>query len=621
MSTLDPAAPLDATQPSRGQRVRRWVLRLGTARLLWLAGAVLLVGFISMSVLFPPDRALAPLPEASLVLQDRNGVPIARRGQRKDAPVDVALLPAHVAQAFLAIEDRRFYQHMGIDPRGVARAAAHNARAGAIEQGGSTITQQLAKVAYFDSDRTFRRKLGESVVATWLELRLSKDEILSRYLSTVYFGDGMHGLRAASLHYFDTPPENLDIAQAALLAGLVKAPSNLAPTRHPSDARERMRVVLTAMVDAEVLSEAEARTIDMPRIAEAQDRLPVGTHFADWVSADAKQSLRPGYGVQPLRTTLDTKLQAASERAVERVLGRNGEAAVIAMLPDGEVVAMVGGRDYAASQFNRATQAERQPGSAFKLFVYLAALRDGATPDTRVEDTPLQIGDWKPANHDGRYAGSITLREAFARSSNVAAVRLAQDVGPRAVIRVARDLGIDRDFEAEPMIALGSQEVTLLELTSAYAAIAAGAYPVRAHGVARAAANGGPDDDRTPMDPRERTAMLDLMWSAVEQGTARNARLQTPAFGKTGTSQDSRDAIFVGMAGDLVVGVWVGHDDNRPMRGISGGDEPARIWKDVMGAAGFPARREARARDETQQRKRRGKGRGLRSALRRLGWR
>ena len=615
MSALDPAAPLAAPRPSRVQRVRDSLTGLGPHRLLLLVGAVLIVGFISMSVLFPPDRAFAPLAEASLVLQDRNGVPIARRGQRKDAPVDVTALPPHVAQAFLAIEDRRFYQHMGIDPRGVARAAAHNARAGAIQQGGSTITQQLAKVAYLNSERTFRRKIGESLVAMWLELRLSKDAILSRYLSAVYFGDGMHGLRAASLHYFDTPPEQLDVAQAAVLAGLVKAPSNLAPTRHPQAARDRVRVVLTAMVDAGVLAETDAGAVDMPRIAAPRDRLPVGTHFADWVSADAKLGVRPGYGMQPLRTTLDSKLQAASERAVERVLGRSGEAAVIAMRPDGQVLAMVGGRDYGASQFNRATQAERQPGSAFKLFVYLAALRDGATPDTRVDDTPLQIGDWRPANHDGRYAGSITLREAFARSSNVAAVRLAQDVGPRAVVRVARELGIDRDFDAEPMIALGSQEVTLLELTSAYAAVAAGAYPVRAHGIPRAAV----DEDVEQMDPRERAAMLDLMWSAVEHGTARNARLQTPAFGKTGTSQDSRDAIFVGMAGDMVVGVWVGHDDNRPMRGVNGGDEPARIWREVMAAAGYPARRELRVRKEAQPRTRRGKGSNLRSLLRRLG--
>lgn len=610
------AAPPSPILSTAWRRVRIVLLRLGPLRLLYLVGALLVVGFISMSVLFPPDRALAPLPEASLELRDRNGVPIARRGQRKDAPVDVRALPAHVAQAFLAIEDRRFYSHMGIDPRGVARAAAHNARAGAIEQGGSTITQQLAKVAYLDSDRTFRRKLGESVVASWLELRLSKDAILSRYLSCVYFGDGMHGLRAASLHYFDTPPERLDVAQSALLAGLVKAPSSLAPTRHPRDARERMRVVVASMVDAGVLSPEDADDIDMPRIVATRDRLPVGTHFADWVSADAKRTVERGFGFQPLTTTLDAKLQAASERAVERVLGRAGEAAVIAMRPDGQVLAMVGGRDYAGSQFNRATQAERQPGSAFKLFVYLAALREGATPDTRVEDTPLEIGEWRPANHDGRYAGSISLRDAFARSSNVAAVRLAQQVGPDAVVRVARDLGIDRDFDAEPMIALGSQEVTLLELTSAYAAVAAGAYPVRAHGVART----GPDVDVVQMEPGERAAMLDLLWTAVEQGTARNARLQAPAFGKTGTTQDSRDAIFVGMAGELVVGVWVGHDDNRPMQGISGGDEPARIWREVMAAAGYPARRVVEPRQESQPRKRRGKARGLRSLLRRLGW-
>jgi penicillin-binding protein 1A len=459
----------------------------------------------------------------------------------------------------------------------------HNARAGAFEQGGSTITQQLAKTSFLTPARTLRRKAQEGLIALWLELRLDKQEILSRYLSSIYFGEGMYGLRAAAQHYFGLPPERLDVAQAAMLAGLVRAPSALAPGRHPNEAAKRTRTVLAAMEAAGAIPAGEAQRLAVPPVVEASGGLPVGSYFADWVSPQAREELEGGYGELRVDTTLDLRLQHLAEQAVARNLrdAATPQVALVAMRPDGEVVAMLGGRDYAGSPFNRATQAKRQPGSAFKPFVYYTALRDGLRPDDPVEDAPIEVAGWTPANYDGRYAGTVSVREAFARSSNVAAVRVAQRVGPAKVARTAREFGIASPMGDDASIALGSYETTLLELTSAYAAFAAGESPVRAWGLREVPAEGA----REPLDPAARAAMLDLLYSVVEEGTGHAAKLRIPAFGKTGTTQDHHDALFVGFAGDLVTGVWVGNDDNAAMDGVTGGSLPARIWHDFMAQA------------------------------------
>lgn len=592
--TYDPAPePVDTeAQPSWWQHHRR---------LLLVALGGFLLFFVWMTWRLPLNRALEPLPDPTLVLLDRNGEPFARRGAYKEAPVDALELPPHVTAAFLAIEDRRFHDHFGVDLRGIARAALHNARAGEVEQGGSTITQQLAKTAFLEPDRTFRRKIREALIAVYLEARLSKDEILSRYLSAVYFGDGVYGLRAAARHYFDKEPDKLDIGEAAMLAGLVKAPSRLAPTHDLEAARERTRVVLQAMVDAGAITPEQARKHRRPRVREGRATLPVGTWFADWVSPQAKEAFGADYGEIEVRTTLDSRMQRHALRTVQRWLAREGarrgatQAALVAMSPNGEVLALVGGRDYKQSQYDRVTQAKRQPGSAFKLFTYWAALGQGASPGTPIEDTRLTLGDWSPENYDGRYAGVIPLREAFARSSNVAAVRLVDKVGPETVIRAARELGIRSELKPDATITLGTYEVTLLELTAAYAALAAGAAPVIPHGLP-AMRTTAPS---VPLDPQRRAMMLDLMWGVVDHGTGRAARLNVPAFGKTGTTQGYRDALFVGMAGGLVVGVWVGNDDSTPMKQVTGGGLPAQIWRDFMDdalhmaprASGLPAQR------------------------------
>ncbi|HWI86311.1 MAG TPA: PBP1A family penicillin-binding protein [Sphingomonas sp.] len=569
-----------------GRRFSRWRI-LG-----WLLASLLLLFFAAvawLAIVAPPSQTLRPVVPPSVTLLASNGRLISRRGAVTDKPVEVRALPAYVSEAFLAIEDRRFYRHIGVDPRGITRAAWHDLRAGRMEEGGSTITQQLAKLVYLNSDRTAARKLREALIAMWLEAWLTKDQILSRYLSDAYFGDNVYGLRAAARHYFSKRPEALSVGESALLAGLMKAPSRLAPSSNLAGARQRAALVLAAMVDAGFITRQQAERASPASLRLRPAPEPTrATYFSDWIMPAVRGNDGDPYAATTVRTTLDARLQRLAEHAVAQGRLPGAQVALVAMRPDGQVVAMVGGRDYARSNFNRAVQARRQPGSTFKLFVYLAALRAGMTPDDMVEDRPITIGNWSPRNSDGRYRGTITLREAFARSSNVAAVRLTQKVGPDQVVRAANDLGIVSPLRAEPGIALGTSGTTLIELASAYAAVAGGRYPVRPYGLPDQAHGGQPLDPRRRMDDRERAMLLDLLSAAVNKGTARGAALTTRAYGKTGTSQDNRDALFVGFSGGLVTAVWVGRDDNQPLPGVAGGGLPANIWRrftaDAIGA-------------------------------------
>jgi penicillin-binding protein 1A len=540
----------------------------------------------------PLSRALEPLPTPTLVLMSSDGKPIARRGAVKERPVSAETLPRRVTDAFVAIEDRRFYRHPGIDVFGIARAAWRNMRAGGVVEGGSTITQQLAKTAFLSPDQNMKRKLQEVLIAFWMEAWLSKEEILSRYLSSIYFGDSTYGLRAASRHYFSVEPERLTLAQAAMLAGIVKAPSRLAPTNDLASAQRRSRLVTAAMVDNDFISPEVARQAGVATLRLGGRKLPQGTYFADWAARQARDAYEMDYGETRVVTTLDARLQRQAVRAITTWLDRSGkrlnvsQAALVAMRPDGRVVAMVGGRSYARSPFNRATQARRQPGSAFKLFVFLSAIEKGFTPTSLVEDEPLEMDGWAPENADRTYRGVITIREAFARSSNVAAVRLSEAVGRDAVIRTARRLGVSAPLVDRPSLALGTSGVTLLEMTAAYAAIAGGRYPVRARGLPDARDGGWRarffSGQRSLGQRRFWPSMLDLLWAATNEGTGKAAALQAPSFGKTGTTQDHRDALFIGFAGDLVTGVWVGNDDNSATNGVTGGGLPAQIWHDFM---------------------------------------
>jgi penicillin-binding protein 1A len=573
----------EAADVEEPKRRRRWPL------VLYSIAGFLLITVIWLVITAPLSRALEPLPDPALLLESDDGHPIALRGAIKEAPVDVAKLNPLTPAAFVAIEDRRFYHHWGIDPRGIGRALFADLRGGGVRQGGSTITQQLAKTSFLSGDRTIKRKAQEVIIAFWLEAWLSKQEILSRYLSSVYFGDGVYGLRAAAHHYFHRDPERLNLAQSAMLAGLVQSPSRLAPTQHLAAAQKRGRLVLQAMADTGAIGAARAQSVISARPVAQEARLPAGTYFADWVAPSAAQAFESDFGRVKVETTLDRTLQRLAERSVSRAGIGDAQAALVAMRPDGRVVAMVGGKNYSQSPFNRVTQARRQPGSAFKLFVYLAALRSGWTPDSMIEDVPITIDGWTPVNSDRIYRGRITLREAFARSSNAATVRLSQDVGRANVIRAARDLGITTPLPDRPSLALGTAGVSLLELTSAYAAVASGRYPVEPRGLPeeqppeglKALFRSAGSLDRQ----RDWAPMLDLLYAAANNGTGRRAALSVPTFGKTGTTQENRDALFIGFAGNLVVGVWVGRDDNKSLGKISGGTVPADIWRSFMSAA------------------------------------
>lgn len=551
-----------------------WIVRAIAASLMVF---FLLVAWLAITA--PLNKSLQPIVPPEITLTAADGTPIARKGAVVDAPVEMRELPPHVKQAFLAIEDRRFDSHWGIDPRGLARAAWTG------YGGGSTITQQLAKFTFLTPEQTLTRKAREMLIAFWLEAWLTKDQILERYLSNAYFGDNVYGLRAASLHYFYRRPENLTLAQAAMLAGLVQAPSRLNPVRHYARAEKRMRLVLGAMADVGYIAPDEVQ-IRAPALDVRDERdLPTGTYFADWALPEARALARGGYARQTIATTLDSRLQEIARQVTRGAPLQGAQVALVAMRKNGEVVAMIGGTDYGQTPFNRATQAKRQPGSTFKTFVYLAALRDGWSPDDRISNREILQGSYRPRNAGGRYSEDLTLEEAFARSSNVAAVRLLQEVGSDKVIATARELGIAAPLpEGDPSLALGTSAMTLLELTSAYAGIAANALPIKPHAIPRAEPSfwqrlwDGPEH----LSRGTHRGMETMLRRAINAGTGRAAMLPIANFGKTGTTQDNRDALFVGYAGDLVVGVWVGRDDNSPLGGISGGTVPARIWRDFM---------------------------------------
>lgn len=576
----EPVAPL---KKPRGKWW--WFSRAMAAGLLLF---ILLVAYLAITA--PLSKSLQPIAPPQITLLTSDGQPFARNGAAVDEPVQVAKLPDHLMEAFMAIEDRRFYSHWGVDPRGLVRALWSNISGSGMTQGGSTITQQLAKTTFLTPERSLTRKAREMLIAFWLEAWLTKDEILERYLSNVYFGDNVYGLRAASLHYYYRQPENLKLEQAIMLAGLVQAPSRLAPTRNPELAAKRANLVKSAMVSAGYLTRKEADSLGIARLdVRAKDTLPTGTYFADWAMPQARELTDLSYEKLNLTTTLDARMQEIARRAVARAPLGQAQVALIAMRPDGEVVAMIGGKDYAKSAFNRVTQAQRQPGSTFKLFVYLAALRSGMSPDDMIDDTPITKGGYLPKNAGEKYRGSLSLKDAFAKSSNVAAVRLFGQVGDRAVIREARNLGIkSRLAEDDPSLALGTSTMNLMELTAAYAGVAGNSWPVEPYAFKREKQSWTEwlFDWPGRYESKTHTNMEALLRSAVNDGTGRRAMLSIPNYGKTGTSQNNRDALFVGYAGDgderLVVGVWIGNDDNKPLKGVSGGSLPARIWKDFM---------------------------------------
>ena len=558
------------------------------------------IAFVYYTMAFPDPISLRHKEKAPIIrILARDGEVLAERGAAHDyMPLD--LLPSHVMGAVVATEDRRFHQHHGIDPWGLLRAAFANLRARRYVQGGSTLTQQLAKNLFLTPERTFERKVEELVLALWLELRLTKQDILELYLNRVYFGAGAYGIEAAAQRYFDKSARELDVGEAAVIAGLLKAPSKFSPASSPGAARSRARSVLQKMQAAGLITAEVAQRASRESVRFADNKFgrdPTGVEYAvDHVLERLPGLLGAGHAEVIVETTIDGPLQRRAQVAVQRALDSHGEAqqvgqaAVVMLDAEGGIRALVGGRSYADSQFNRAVKARRQPGSAFKPFVYLTALEHGLTPETVTYDLPINIGAWSPRNESGQYKGAVTLRQGLTQSINTVAVRLQQDIGAHRIVNTAQRLGVRSGLHADPSLALGTSEVTLLELTGAYGAFANGGSRVDPHIVRRVRISSGrvlathePSRMQQVVAPVHVGAMNDMLNSALVAGTGRRAALpRHPAAGKTGTTQDFRDAWFVGYTAHLVGGVWVGNDNGRTMNQVKGGGLPAQIWRDVM---------------------------------------
>ncbi|MBK1637945.1 hypothetical protein CKO24_02610 [Rhodothalassium salexigens DSM 2132] len=542
------------------------------------------------------NRLPAPNQKQAIVVKTAGGQTLATYGAVYNDWLSYGEIPEVMVLAILAAEDRRFFDHMGVDPRGVARAALANIRAGALRQGGSTLTQQLAKNLFLTPERSLKRKAQEVMVAFWLERTFAKSELLELYLNRVYFGAGTYGIDAAARTYYGHSARRLSLAEAALLAGLVKAPSAYAPTNDPERAFERASVVLGAMVDAGLITEMAARRARAePAAIQPSARAGDVRYFTDWVVRRTRALTAETERPLTVYTTLDRQAQAAAERALGGALGTAGPArrvaqgALVALAPDGAVRAMTGGRAYARSEYNRAVQARRQMGSAFKPFVYAAALEAGMGPDTLVDDAPIAVDGWSPENYGRSYRGPVTLSEALSVSLNTATVRLQERVGRDRIVALARRLGVDAPLEPVRSLALGPEEMSLLDITGAYAPFANGGRAAEPYAILEIHALDGELLYRRRALPPEQVlsaevaqTMATMLENVVEWGTGKRARIDRPAAGKTGTSQGFRDAVFVGFTHDLVAGVWLGNDDDTPTDRVTGGTLPADIWADFM---------------------------------------
>lgn len=577
--------------PPRRRRFR--LLRFTIIATIWGALVLSIVLLWFARDLPRPEAALDAARRPSLALEDRSGRVFATFGDVVGDPLRLSDMPAYLPAAAVAVEDRRFWHHAGIDPIGIARAVWVNVSSGRLVQGGSTITQQVAKTLFLTNARTFRRKVQELLLTLWLERTFTKREILEIWLNRVYLGTGTWGMDAAARTYFGVSARHVTLWQAAMLAGLPRAPSRFNPRTDPSAATARAKEVLAAMVDTGAI------TPEQDRAAAAQIAIPptpalASGWFADWVAEQA-QSVTPENADAIMRTTLDPRLQAVAEARLTALLDGAGAAAgasqgavVVLDAPTGAVRAMVGGRDYRQSSFNRAVLARRQPGSAFKPFTWLAALEKGVRPDDTVLDAPIHIGNWSPADFERQYLGTITVEEALAQSINTSAVRLLlQAGGPRAVANVAARLGIADKLPNDASLALGTGEVGLLELASAYAAFFNGGQRVTPFGI-EAVRSGGKaieatrNQPRPAVDPDLAAMMVRMLHAVVAHGTGRAAAVPGHLVaGKTGTTQDYRDAWFVGAIDGEIIGIWLGNDDNRPMKSVQGGSLPARLFHDI----------------------------------------
>ncbi|HET9149130.1 MAG TPA: PBP1A family penicillin-binding protein [Alphaproteobacteria bacterium] len=575
---------------------KRWrLLRWAAVAAIWIfVGLAAFVGWCAYDL---PEAdnipALTRRPQVTILARD--GTMFLRLGESAGPVVDAKDLPPYLIDAVVATEDRRFFHHFGLDPIGMARALLVDIREGRAVAGGSTITQQLAKNLFLSPRRTLTRKVQEAILALEIEHRFTKDQILTMYLNRVYLGAGAFGISAAAHTYFGKDPRDLNLIESAVIAGLLKAPSRFSPARDVDLARQRAGVVLERMTEEGYITTAQAAAARKAPLELARQPDNIGRYFADWAVEAVKSYIGGAARDIVVKTTLDINLQKSAESRMKAMLAgpgakaHVGQGALVAMAPDGAVRAMVGGADWNVSPFNRAPQALRQPGSAFKAIVYLAGMDAGLTPETKILDAPIKIGTFAPKNFEKRYRGLVTLREAFAESINTVAVAVLERAGIDNVIKWAQRLGITTPMKREMGLALGASEVTLLELTAAYVPFENGGTPIWPYGVSEITDETGKvlyqrmgSGPGLTIDPKLVAEMDDLLRAVVTGGTGRAARLDRPTFGKTGTSEDYRDAWFVGYAGDLITGVWLGNDDGAPMKNVTGGTLPARLWHSFM---------------------------------------
>ncbi|MFV2092701.1 MAG: PBP1A family penicillin-binding protein, partial [Hyphomicrobiales bacterium] len=563
-----------------------------------------IIGFVAVSGLIffytydmpNIDTMRIPKRAPSITIVSAGGEIMGRRGVVHAGRIGFDELPKQLIQAVLAIEDRRFFDHIGIDFLGLARAAITNFKAGRIVQGGSTLTQQLAKNLFLKPERKIRRKVQEMILALRLEGSFSKRQILEIYLNRVYFGAGTFGVEAAAERYFGKSVRDVSLSEAAMLAGLLKAPTRFSPAAHKERAIKRATLVLKNMLEAGFISEDERRAAELTlQIPRARTGIETASYVLDWVTEQAGELVPDAQGDLVIETTIDTELQAFAEETARKFIEEKGierkasQATVVIMDNKGAVKALVGGLSYEESQFNRPVKALRQPGSSFKPFVYLAGLEAGITPwDIRI-DEPIDINGWRPRNYSKKYRGPVKIFEALGKSINTIAAQVAFEVGPSNVVAVAKRMGINSPLHTNPSIALGTGEVTLLELTSAYAPLSNGGFKAPPHAIARILSTEGqilyeaPTETQRVVSPAQIADMNFMLSGVVAWGTGGRARLaRYPAAGKTGTTQDYRDAWFIGYTSQLTGGVWVGNDDNSEMKRVTGGNLPAMIWKAVM---------------------------------------
>ncbi|WP_269584775.1 transglycosylase domain-containing protein [Roseibium sp. Sym1] len=583
-----------------GRLVKRglyWSMVLG----IWGTIAMVCVVGYYAAFLPPTSEWQVPARPPNVKIVASNGDLIANRGDTGGEAVRLEQLPPYLPNAVIAIEDRRYRSHFGIDPVGLARAMVTNLTSGRLQQGGSTLTQQLAKNLFLEPDRTIKRKIQELVLAFWLEAEYSKDEILEMYLNRVYLGSGAYGVDAAARRYFGKSARLLTIAEAATIAGLLKAPSRYSPARNPDLAEDRAQLVLAAMNEEGYITDDEAKNaLAAPARVVRRYTTASENYAADWVMDVLPHFVGSIEKDIIVDTTIDPAMQQAAEQALRSALKENRDkygvrqGAIVTLDTAGAVKALVGGADYSRSQFNRAVYAKRQPGSSFKPFVYLAALENGMTPQTVRQDRPVRYGNWSPQNYTKEHYGPVTLTRALSLSLNTVAAQLAHEVGAGTVANTAKRLGISSEMKKNLSLSLGTSEVTPLEIASAYVPLSNGGYGVLPHIIRRIKTVDGKTlysrsgDGRGRVVERRLVGEMNLMMSeTLVTGTGRKARLESgrPAGGKTGTSQDFRDAWFIGYTGNLTTAVWFGNDDNSPTKKATGGGLPALVWKEVMDKA------------------------------------